>query len=223
MFVGLGIVVVIIGAFLWFSPTIISYIQNPNSSGSSYNPPYTSLTLRDRMNYTTTLEFGDTEYSFTYYYGLSLQVSTFIEASKSYTPHKGDTYRDFGIEVKVSDVTSDYISNYIVILVKPTIQNYMASLHYTEVNLTLNEPVWVNITSGLVNETHQYGFRYTQVTHPSSYEPQLTIHTVTQEKTYDVSSSSSAFWSSDIKDFNIETRVFKIESQYMVIYVKPLY
>jgi rubredoxin len=219
--IGLSLAAIIIGALLWYAPNIISYFQN--SSPQSSDASYTSLTLRHGMNYSTTLEFGDTEYSFSYYYGLGLQVSTFIEGSKSYSAHKGDTYRDFGIELKVSNVASDYISNYIVILVKPTVQNYMASLYYTRVNITLNEAKSVNISSGLVNETREYGFLYTQVMHPSFYEPQLTIHIETQEKTYDVSASGSALWSSDIKDFNIETRVFKIESQYMVIYVKPLY
>jgi hypothetical protein len=213
----LGIVVVIVGAFLWFSP----YFQN--STNSSYNASYTSLTLRDGMNNTATLEFGDTEYNFDYSGGI-LMDSTFIELSKSYTPHKGDTYRDFGMEVKVSDVTSDYISNYIVILVKPTVQNYMASLHYTEVNLTLNEGKSVSISSGLTNETHEYGFTYTQVKYASSYyESYLTVDLGAQENKHQVIASSSASWASDIRDLNIEIRVFKVELQYMVIYVKPLY
>jgi hypothetical protein len=174
------------------------------------------------MNNTATLEFGDTEYSFGYFYGSGLSVSTFIN-STLYMPHIGDTYTDFGIETKVANLTSDYISNYIVILVKPIVQNYMASLHYTEVNITLNQVTWVNISSGLVSETHKYGFMYTKVIHPTMYEPQLTIYAGTQQKTYYVYASGSYMWSTNIKDFNIETTVFKTESQYMVIYVKPLY
>lgn len=222
-FIVLGIVlIVIVGALLWFL-AIPSYFQN--SSNFSYNAPYTSLTFRDGMNDSATLNFGDTEYTLTYAIGY-LSDLTFIEqetAPYTHVPHAGDVYREFGIEIAVSKVGSDYISNYIVILVRPTVQNYMASLYYTKVNITLNEFKSVNISSGLVNETHEYSFLYTQVMHPSFYEPQLTIHTETQEKTYDVSASGSALWSSCIKDFNIETRVFKIESQYMVIYVKPLY
>jgi hypothetical protein len=222
--IGLLFAVVVIGALLWFSPNIISYLQNPtNSSDASY----TSLMLRDRMNSTATLEFGDTEYSFTYNYGAglyasTLYVSTFI-GDKSYTPNTGDTYRDFGIEIKVSKITSDYISNYIVFLVKPTVQNYMASLHYTEVNITLNQAVWVNISSGLVNETHQYSFTYTKIVYPAMYEPYITIGSDGQEKTHQVYASGSYAWSTNIRDFNIETTVFKTESQYMLIYVKPLY
>jgi hypothetical protein len=212
--------VAVIVALLWSAPNIISYLQNPtNSSDASY----TSLTLRDGMNSTATLEFGDTEYSFVYYYGAGLYVSTFIEGGKSYTPNIGDTYRDFGIEIKVSNITSDYISNYIVILVKPTVQNYMASLHYTRVNITLNQLKFVNISSGLVNETHQYGFLYSKIQYPAMYEPYLTIRSDGQEKTHQVYASGSYAWSTNIRDFNIETTVFKTESQYIVIYVKPLY
>jgi hypothetical protein len=221
-YLALGVVVVIIGALFYFSPTILSFFQNPSSS-TSYNAPYTTLTLRDGMNYTATLEFGETEYSFVYYYGAGLYVSTFIGGEKSYTPNIGDTYRDFGIEIKVSNIASDYISNYIVILVKPTVQNYMASLYYTRVNLTLNQPTWVNISSGLVNETHQYCFTYTTIVYPTMYEPYLTIDSDGQEKTHQVYASGSYAWSTDIKEFNIEATVFKTDSQYMVIYVKPLY
>ena len=216
--IGLAVVLIIIGAFFWYAPSIISYIQNlssrnQNSSGVSY----TSLTLRYRMNNTATIEFGDTEYSFAYYYGGGLTVWTLLEGSKFYKPHKGDTHRDFGIEIKVSDVTSDYISEYVVILVRPTINNYSASLHYTKVTIALYETKTVNISSDLINRTNQYWFSYTQVTHPSFNEPQLTIGTTSQQKTHDVIVGST------IREFEIEVRVFKIESEYMAIYVKPLY
>ncbi len=215
--IGLVVVLIIIGAFLWYAPTLISYFQNLSSQNQNSSGAYTSLTLRDRMNNTATIEFGDTEYSFAYYYGGGLTVWTFLEGSEFYTPHKGDTHRDFGIEVKVSDVTSDYISNYIVILVKPIVQNYSASLHYTKVTIALHETQAVNISSGLINKTNQYWFFYTQITHPSFYEPQLTIGTASQSKDYIVVAGFT------IRDFEIETRIFKIESGYMVIYVKPLY
>jgi hypothetical protein len=220
LLIGLVLALIVVAALLWWSaPTIISYFQNSASSDNSY----TSVTLRDRMNNTATLVFGDAEYSFAYYGGLVFSFSTFINNSGPYTAKTGDTYRDIGIEVKVKNITADYISNYIVILVKPTVQNYMASLHYTLVNVTLNQAVWVNISSSLVSETHKYGFMYTKVVHPTMYEPQLTIYAGTQQKIYYVYASGSYMWSTNIKDFNIETTVFKTESQYMVIYVKPLY
>ena len=206
--------VVLIGTLLWFAPNIMSYFQN---SADSSNASYSSLTLRDGMNSTATLEFGDTEYNFAYTIGI-LSTSTFIGGSQTHwTPHKGEVYNELGIEVRVSDVASDYVSNYIVILVKPTIQNYMASLHYTRVNITLHGTRAVNISSGLINKTNQYWFLYTQITHPTLNEPQLTIGNASQQKTYFISVGKT------IKEFEIETRVFKIESNYMVIYVKPLY
>lgn len=137
--------------------------------------------------------------------------------SKTYIPTEGKTYSDLGIEIKVSKVSSDYISNYIVILVKPTVQNYMASLHYTKVSIALYETKAVNISSGLINKTNQYWFSYTQITHPTFNEPQLTIRTNSQSKSYVVIAGFA------IREFEIETRVYKIESGYMVIYVKPLY
>lgn len=45
----------------------------------------------------------------------------------------------------------------------------------------------------------------------------MTIGTTSQQKTHDVIVGST------IREFEIEVRVFKIESEYMVIYVKPLY
>jgi len=231
----LGIVVILIGASLWFSPTILSYVQsfsNSSSSSSSYVAPYTSLTLRQGINETATLDFGDTEYTFDYsarvgYSVGSLDFSTFIATSDSIRiPQDGDKYSDFGIEVKVSDVSSDSISSYVVILVRPTIQNYMASLHYTEVNLTLNMPSSVSLSSYLTNVTHQYAFWYTVIV--NSYQavntPQLTIQLGTQEKTFEVYAGGyPAVSGVPTSDFNIDTLVFKIEPNYMIIYVQPLY
>jgi len=69
----------------------------------------------------------------------------------------------------------------------------------------------------LINKTNQYLFAYTQIAYPSFYEPQLTLGTTSQSKDYVV------FVGRTIKDFDIETRVCKIELGYIVIYVKPLY
>jgi hypothetical protein len=138
--------------------------------------------------------------------------------SKVFSTIEGETYADCGIEIKISNMSSDYISNYLVILVKPTVQNYMfTQFRYTKVSVPLSYPQTINISSGLINKTNEYGFTYTQVTHPSFNEPQLEIQTSTQSKGYLV------FAGETISDFDIETRVYKIESGYMVIYVKPLY
>ncbi|MGA3191891.1 MAG: hypothetical protein ABSD73_05180 [Candidatus Bathyarchaeia archaeon] len=218
--VGLAIVVVIIGLLLYYAPTIISFVQNPSSSGSSYNAPCTSLTLRDGTsgtNHTTTLDFGDTEYTFEYSIGSYFEASTFIEPYEIYTPHIGDVYRYCGIEIDISKVTSDYISSYIVFLVKPTVQNYMASLHYTKVNITLNNDVAVNISSGLTNETHQYYFAYDGMVSPMEIDGWLEVWFSSQGQKFD------AVVGNTITVFNIEIRPFKVQSHYMVIYVKPLY
>ena len=207
--------VVVIGALLWFAPNIISYLQNPtNSSDASY----TSLTLRDGINNTATLEFGDTEYSFSYNIPTHIfSIYTFLGGYELYEPHKGDTHRDMGIEVKVSDVASDYVSSYISLLVKPIIQNYSASLHYTKVTVGLGATKSVSISSGLVNMTKQYWFSYTLMTAASANRRQLTIEYASTQQTYFVVVNTT------IRDFDMEVRVYKLESGYLVIYVKPLY
>jgi hypothetical protein len=214
------LLIAITGALLWFLVTP-SYFQN--SSSSSQNVPYTSLTLRTGINSTATVEFGDTDYTFSYYYyyphpeGSYLTVSTFIESNTHYRVNKGETYTDFGVETRVSYVGWDDISNYIAILVKPVVQNHAASLHYTRLNITLDQAASVNISSGLSNETHQYAFTYTQNTSAYNAVPQITIGTNSQEKTYPVSEGYM------IRDLNVEVRIYKIESGHMIIYVKPLY
>jgi hypothetical protein len=216
----LGLVLVIIGAFLWFS-VLPSYFQN--STSSSHNVPYTSITLRDGTygtNNTATLDFGDTEYTFEHTYFGSFIVSTFTQLSETYTPQAGDIYTYCGIEINVANVTSDYISKYIMFLVKPTVENYMASLHYTKLNITLSSlGIVVNISSGLTNETHEYAFMFVK---PAWYQYELEIQTTSppiQSKDYEVLGGEDLTAS----DFNIEVRVFQVNSEYMVIYVKPLY
>jgi len=224
-FVGLGIVVVITGAFFWFSPTILSYFQN--SSSSSHNA-YTSLTLRgaDTMgsNGTAKLDFGDTEYNLYYSSSSGLHVSTFIDSGESYTPHIGDVYKYDGIEIDVSNVTSDHISSYILTLVKPTVQNYMASLHYTELNITVNHDIAVNISGGLTNEIHLYDFSYQikTISHGWGQTESTNLEIQTDQNTTDINVIVSTIPEA-VKVFNIEIRTFALESHYMVIYVKPLY
>ena len=216
----LGVVVAIAGILLWFSP-IPSYFQN--SANSSYNAPYTSLTLRVGMNYSATLDFGDTEYDIMYPYGNYLGVSTFIDSTNLHTfnaPHSGDVYKYAGIEIDVSKVASDYISDYIVILVKPTIQNYMASLFYTKVNMTIYQSQAVNISSGLTGERRLYWFTYTPSQYGSGNIVRLEVQNSSQRIYYDVYVGRVIGYSDNS---DLEIRVFEVESQYMVIYVKPLY
>lgn len=222
-YIVLGVVVILIGASFWYAPPIISFVQNlsnpssANPSNSYYNAPYTNVTLRDGINYATTLDFGDTEYSFDYYAGLGghLHVSTFIGGVVDHTPHNGDVYRDFGIETDVSKIASDYISDYIVISVRPTVQNYMASLNYTRVNIPLSGYAAVNISSISTNETHQYGFSYSSMGYVVAVNLKIEVEQLKTDVTVTVGIP--------IKVWNIEIYLFKLESQYIVFYVKPLY
>jgi len=211
--VGICLVVLVIGFLIWCASIFIFNMQNHASTED-----YVQLTLRDSSEFEvdpTVIEFGDTEYTFDYHFN-TLWVSAPFQRTY-FTPIEGKTYRDFGIEIKVSKVASDYISDYIVILVKPIVNNYMASLYYTKVNITLYETKAVNISSGLINKTNQYWFTYIQVEHPTFVEPKLRIRTTSQSKEYYIST-----WTV-IREFEIEVKVYKIESNYVVIYVKPLY
>ena len=196
----------------------LCYFLIPYSQKSS-NESYIELTLRDlpaTEAKETVIEFGDTEYSFQYSGG-NLWVRIPFQ-SKYYIPREGEIYHDFGIEIKVSKISSDYISDYIVILVRPTVQNYMfTQFRYTKVNITLHETKAVNISSGLINKTNQYWFTYTQDVHPTFSEPQLIVQTTSQSKTYYV------WYGTTIREFEIEIRVYKITPEFMIIYVKPLY
>jgi predicted RNA-binding Zn-ribbon protein involved in translation (DUF1610 family) len=98
--IGLFLLFIIMGALLWYAPTIISYIQNLFSNSS--NASYIRLMLRDGMNHTAAIEFNDTEYSFDYTGGF-LSVRTFIDF-QMYSPHEGDTYTDFGIKTKKTGI-----------------------------------------------------------------------------------------------------------------------
>jgi hypothetical protein len=222
--IGLVLAVIIVGALVWYAPTIISYFQN--SSSSSSDASYTTMTLRDGMNSSASLEFGDTEYGFGYQASI-LGCGTIFNTT-TYIPHKGDTYRDFGIEVKVDDIASDYLSNYIVISIKPLILNYAASLHYTRLNLTLNEAKYVNISSGIVNETHEYAFMYVIYSLPNSYiqthTTGLRVYSEGKDKTYQIwNFTDRPFISDSTAEFHIETIFLRMKSEYLIFYVKPLY
>lgn len=196
----------------------LGYFLIPYSQKSS-NESYVKLTLRDLAATEaneTVIEFGDTEYSFQYNGGFLWVRIPF--QSKYYVPSEGDVYHDFGIEIKVLKRSSDYISDYIVILVRPTVQNYMfTQFHYTKVNITLHETKAVNISSGLINKTNQYWLTYTQDVHPTFSEPQLIVQTTSQSKIYYV------WYGVTIREFEIEIKIYKITPQYIIIYVKPLY
>lgn len=111
--IGLALVLIIVGALLWYAPTIISYVQNLASQSS-----YTKVTVV--MGQVAVYEHDNNRYSFTYRY-LDPSDSTYFTVNsylqqKTFSTTEGATYTAFGIEIKVSEVHSDYI----VLLVKPT-------------------------------------------------------------------------------------------------------
>lgn len=224
----LSVVVVVIGFLVYFGPAIMFFVQNPSSSS---NASYTRLMIRTPYGYGvnyTTVEFGDTEYNFLYVTGM-ISIYAPFQSYPISDPEVGHTYNSLGLEIKVENVSSDYLSDYVVIEVKPTVTNYMFSTYrYTKVNLTncpiiqygppLNYSITVNISSGLTNETHQYTFTY--------FSSDLFVNSSSQTKEYSIStgtSISTGVNGDPTKDFNIEIRVYKIEADYLVIYVKPLY
>ena len=85
---------------------------------------------------------------------------------------------------------------------------------YTKVNMTSGEATTVSISSGLINKTNKYYFTYTGNYNKYAY---FTISNGSQLKSYFLGEGNTA------TDFDIEVRIYKVEPQYMVVYVKPLY
>ena len=112
--VGLFLAVMILGALLWYAPTLISTIQNYFSQSS-----YTKVTVV--AGQVSDIKFNDNEYFFMYpsppwIEGNQFSISTPTLSAKIHPAIEGATYYDFGLEIKVSEVHTDYI----VLLVKPT-------------------------------------------------------------------------------------------------------
>jgi hypothetical protein len=220
--IGVLLVAVAIGIIALFSPTIISDLQSSSSQSSSAS--YTSLMIR-MGNYSATVDFGDTEYYFNYVSGSIGIYAPFQSVQAILNPEVGHTYSIFGVEIKVDNISSDYLSNYIVIGVKPTIANYMFSTyHYYKVNLTsypliqygppINYSITKNISSGITNETRQYTFTY--------YEGFLVVANSSLTREYEIPTTSDYIMGAET-DFDIQIRVYEVEPEYLVIYVMPLY
>jgi hypothetical protein len=174
-------------------------------------------------NYTEPIEFGDTEYYFSYITAIYPEISIHapFNSDEIQYPKVGDSYQGLGIEVKVANVSSDYISDYVVIKIRSTTDNYMFSTYrMTKVDIPLYYTKTVDISSGLINETNQYSFQYLFA--PSTgTSANLLVKTNSLTKQYSVYVGLIVAEARD--DFNIEIRVFKAGSNNMVIYVKPLY
>jgi len=111
--IGLFSIIAIVGAFLWYAPTIISTVQNLFSQSS-----YTKVTVV--MGQIAIYDHGDNHYVFGYRLIASDPIDKFYVSSgfqtRVFSATEGATYKDLGIEIKVLEVHSDYI----VLLVKPT-------------------------------------------------------------------------------------------------------
>lgn len=210
--IGAILVVVIIGALLWYAPTIISFVQNYSSQSS-----YTKLTLMEGYppNYTY-VQFGDLNYSFGYTFqnNYYLSVGNSLLEGKNYPdPTNGSTYNDIGLEIQVSEAYSDYI----VLLVKP-VQNYLAQSGYTKLIIANGQYQTVNFSE------NEYIFSYAY-TFMNSYNqgtvgvPVLTISTplLQTEQTY-LSTPSDQFTSK----FGLNIIAWALPD-YVTIFVKPSY
>jgi hypothetical protein len=199
--VGLLLAVGIIGALLWYSPNIISMIQN-YSSGSSYSQITVSI-----YN-STSLQFGGIDYFFQMgftqqYQGIGyLSVWDSLVESKGYNITEGAIYRDFGIEMKVKELHPDYA----VLLVKATVQNYLAESGFTK--LTIAEGQMQNLTFGSNMYTVAYSQAHLYVTTP-----------LFQYRDYLLTSVPTTIHS----DLGLEIRVSNIAIGHVVVFVKPTY
>lgn len=205
--VAVFMVVVVLGIFLWYAPTMLSMIPKSPSQSS-----YTKLTLLKDTSLSpnfTKVQFGDIDYFFDYswqnnqYY---LLLSNSLLETKSYRPLNGSVYRDIGIEMQVSEAYSDHI----VLFVKP-IQNYLAQSSFTKLTIAQGQYQSVNFTG------NEYTIGYFQ--NPPYYVNKLIVMTpLLQSRDYSV--TNSQIISSDL---GIEIRVYKAYSQYVIVYVKPSY
>ena len=195
-------------------------IQNKSSIYPQTHTSFTNVTLKIRN--TAEVCFNSTEYSFTYTPG-ELDVYTFLGGEVELMVQTDQTYTYSGIEIKVLNISSDYISDYIVIQVWPTVQNYPASLHYTVVNVTLDATKAVNISSGLINKTNQYWFTYTLVTYPTFTDALLTVWNASHANASLEMPICGVSRYRVPNNLGIEVDVSEIESSYMIVYVKPLY
>ena len=108
-----------------------------------------------------------------------------------------------------------------MINVRPTIDNYMLSTYYlTKVDIPVGEAKTVDISSGLINRTNQLTFAYPSAP-PVGSGATLFVSNATQSKTYFAHVGVIVVEAKN--DFDIEIRVFKIDSTRMVLYVKPQY
>jgi hypothetical protein len=210
--VGALLVVIVMGALLWYGPAIISYVKDYSAQSS-----FTKLTLMNSPH-STKVQFGGIDYDFSYSVQNDqgyLGVEDSLLETKLYTnPTNGSDYKDIGIEIQVSEVYSDHI----VVLVKPTIQNYLAQLGYTKMTIANGQYQTVNFSE---NE-YIFAYAYTLV---NSYNqgmvnvPELTITTsLLQTEQYYLSTPADNITSK----LGLNVIAWAVP-EYVTLFVKPSY
>jgi hypothetical protein len=221
--IAIGLIIVLIlgvaiGYFLQKGIPNLS-TSNSNQTANSSDASYTSLTITSE-NTNNTIDFGDTIYNFMYIGG-EIGVSIPWQSDTIQVPQVGHTYQIFGVEIKVENISSNYLYDYVTMLVKPTVANYMFSTyHETMVKIPLYQSSTVDISSGIIDETNQYTFEY--VFPPSgSVSATLIVSNSSQSKQYDAYVGLNVVQAE--QDFNIKISVFSADSNNLIIYVSPLY
>jgi len=179
------------------------------------------------------IDFGDTEYFFSYLgetHPSVLYIYATLSPPVTLHPEIGHSYETVGLEINVVNMSSDDIS----LEIKPTVENYMFSTyHSTRVEIPCeqtaqagqNDTVTVNLT-GSANRTRQFTFEYPFAPSAGSAPTyiktaKLIVETSSKSKQYEASIGSVV--SQAEHDFNIQITIYQANSNFMVIYVKPLY
>lgn len=213
------------------------FLFNFLSQNSSSNPPnvtYTNLLIRANTM-TKSLTFGDTDYLLSYnaFPETIANISNiWVRAPLSNVfplnselidqPKNGTSYTKLGIEIIVEDIGSDDISLFIKLKVRPIVENYMfLTYNYTRIDIPFNDSRTMNVTGLSSDKTNQYTFKYTFVPPYREIDATLIVESMLQSKQYNFYYGEKLVDSRD--SFKIETRVYKVDLEHMILYVKPSY
>jgi hypothetical protein len=223
------IVIAVIGVVsLWYALAVIYNLPNP--SPTPYNATYTSLLIKN-LDPNSKIVFGDTEYFFGYSGNAQpryLWIDATLESPVKLYPEIGHSYETVGIEINVVNMSSKDIS----VMIRPTVENYMFSTyHYTRIEIPCeqgaqadqNATVTVSL-AGSANKTRQYTFEYPfapSATPGSMFNVTFIVKDSSQSKQYEAAVGFDVTQAKN--DFNIQFSIYQAFSNYMVIYVRPLY
>lgn len=159
--------------------------------------PYTEVTVvRGEF---PTVQFGDTEYTFAFRYE-NIGVSTPLFESETFPAIENKTHTVFGIKIKISEVQS----NNVTLLIKTIIEDYLAQSPYRKLTIASGQYQRVNFSG------NQYTFSY--------FDDKIAFSTPLMEyKEYQAQESTIH------RDLGVEIRVYKVSSDYVILFVKPLY